>query len=113
MLVTTPREHCPNRIRALREAKGWTQKELAERMQIVFSTVGRLETGALELTIGWMRRFADEFDCAMGDLLLEKDNPEGLSDAERYLLHLLRRAGPDATQRMIGIAELLQVLAES
>jgi transcriptional regulator with XRE-family HTH domain len=104
--MATPREQLPNRIRELREAKDWTQTDLAERMRSTYATIGRFETGTRPLNVDWMRRFAKALDCSIGDLLLEKDNPKGLSADEQRLLDLIRGAGPDAAQRMVGVAEL-------
>lgn len=49
-----------NRIRAIRQAKGWTLAELAEACDppTTAQTIGRLETGMRNLSLKWMERIA-------------------------------------------------------
>lgn len=53
-------------IRALRHAKGWTQRELAGRMGMSVDTVSRLECNAAEhCSVSTLRRVAHAFDVAL------------------------------------------------
>ena len=62
-----------NRIRELREARGWTQADLAKRIRREPATtanqVSRLETGERGLTQGWIQLIADALGCEPGNLL--------------------------------------------
>lgn len=51
-----------NRIRSLREARGWSQSELARRVGTSQVEISRLETGERKLTEDWMRRLANALD---------------------------------------------------
>ncbi|MCB2107002.1 MAG: helix-turn-helix domain-containing protein [Rhodobacteraceae bacterium] len=57
---TTPRVY-PNRIRELNKERGWSYKELAEKVGVHFKTIQSLATGDAELTWSWMQRLARVF----------------------------------------------------
>lgn len=51
----------PSLIRSLREYKGWTQKELAEKLNIQQYNLSRIETGTRTISKGMARKLADLF----------------------------------------------------
>jgi putative transcriptional regulator len=51
-----------NRIRELREARGWSMRELAQRTNSSASTVNDLEKGRTQITMAWLERLAKAFD---------------------------------------------------
>lgn len=46
-------------IRQIREGRGLTQEQLAERMSISRSTISKIESGKFNLSIDYLSRFAD------------------------------------------------------
>ena len=58
-----------DKIRALREARGMSQTELAEALGVDQTTVSAWETGKAEPTIFNLRRLADILGVSPGDLL--------------------------------------------
>lgn len=58
-----------NRIQELREAKGWSQMELAAAVGTTGQQIGRLESGKRELTISWMQRLAPALGVEIPELL--------------------------------------------
>jgi len=55
-----------NNIRELRQARGWSMRELAEKMSesgdpVHFTTVAKIERSERKLTLEWAKRFADAF----------------------------------------------------
>lgn len=87
-----------NRIRELREQRGWSADELAERCRPKTSgaQIRRLEVGARRLTEDWMRRIADALAVNPADLLesiamaelrteLEPVDLDGLANIARAL----------------------------
>lgn len=58
-----------NRIKELREAKKWTQSELASRMGTSDATVQRLETGKRKLREKWIRIAAEALECHVAEIL--------------------------------------------
>lgn len=58
-----------NRIREIREAAGLSSDELAEMVGTTGATIRRLETGARELTLAWMRKISEALKVTPGDLI--------------------------------------------
>lgn len=58
-----------NRIAELRQARGWSQEELAKQAGTTNQQIGRLEAGTRRLTVGWMERLARPLGVAPQDLL--------------------------------------------
>lgn len=50
-------------VTLLREARGWTQTQLAEQAQMSQSVISKVETGSLELDAERLARLADALDC--------------------------------------------------
>lgn len=58
-----------NRIQELREAKGWSQADLAEAIGTSPQQIGRLEAGKRKLTVDWMTSLAQALGVGMTELL--------------------------------------------
>ena len=59
-----------NRLRELREAKGWSQGELAEQLEVSRQTVNALETGKYDPSLPLAFRIARLFACRIEDVFL-------------------------------------------
>jgi len=59
----------PNRLRILRKKNGLTMKELAENMGTSQQQIDRLEKGQRKLTVEWLERFTEEFNCDVYEIL--------------------------------------------
>lgn len=57
-----------NRLRELRETKGWSQGELAERLDVSRQTVNALETGKYDPSLPLAFRIARLFDARIEDI---------------------------------------------
>ncbi|MCL6620327.1 helix-turn-helix transcriptional regulator [Thermomonas hydrothermalis] len=62
-----------NRLRELREAQGWSQAELALRLQVSRQTVNAVETGKYDPSLPLAFRIARLFDCRIEDVFLPDD----------------------------------------
>lgn len=127
----------PNRIRFLREARGWTVRDLETRTGISFNMLHKLETGASGLTVDYMRRISRAFDMKASALLNDDDvefraegdnaaliqvlNSVPLTDKPRVLTiagelaAIVRRSADDlnaAAQRLTGRPDLLEELVK-
>lgn len=60
-------------IRQLREERGWTQLELANRLGVVPSTVYNWERGRVEPKVSQLRAMAREFEISSDDIELVED----------------------------------------
>lgn len=57
-----------NRLRELREARAWSQGELAERLQVSRQTINALETGKYDPSLPLAFRIARLFDARIEDI---------------------------------------------
>ena len=57
------------KIRILREAKGWTQEVLAKKLCVTVSTVSNYENGKREPNIEMLMRLSKVFKCTVDDLI--------------------------------------------
>lgn len=73
-----------NRIRQLRESRGWSQRELGRRINSSGSQIRKLETGERQLTQHWMDRIARVLGCEPGDLLpgADENGRPGVGEAD-------------------------------
>lgn len=62
-----------NRMRELREAQGWSQGELAERLQVSRQTINALETGKYDPSLPLAFRIARLFDQPIESLFIPED----------------------------------------
>lgn len=81
-----------NSIRSVRKAKGFTLDDVAQRCNppTTAQTIGRLETGARTLSLGWLNRIADALEVSSADLVRM---PE---EAENFVTALLTPDGARA-----------------
>ena len=59
-----------NRLRELRDARGWSQGELAERLEVSRQTVNALETGKYDPSLPLAFRIARLFGRRIEDVFL-------------------------------------------
>ena len=59
-----------NRLRELREVQGWSQGELAERLQVSRQTINALETGKYDPSLPLAFRIARLFGNRIEDVFL-------------------------------------------
>ena len=59
-------------IRTVRKQKGWSQRELAERIESDASYINRMETGKLNPSIAALERVADALECSIDRLVKGK-----------------------------------------
>lgn len=70
------------KIKKLRNANGYTQKELADRVHVTFQTVSKWENDENEPDVGTLRILAKFFDCSLDYLLSEDDDTPAVKIAE-------------------------------
>ena len=59
-----------NRLRELRDARGWSQGELAERLEVSRQTVNALEPGKYDPSLPLAFRIARLFDGRIEDIFM-------------------------------------------
>jgi transcriptional regulator with XRE-family HTH domain len=65
----TPIKRMAKRLKQLRNAKGWTQEELAARTGISRVHIARLETARMEPGLLVLEKLAKAFKVKVGDLV--------------------------------------------
>lgn len=94
-----------NHIRTLREDRGLTQEQLAEKTGTTNQQIGRLENGERRLTWEWMQRIADALECHPMDLVEEAASVE--TSEERKLLNTYRSLPPQERRTVTDMADYL------
>lgn len=98
----------PNRLYELRRARGLSQQKLADLAGCSKMHVSGIERGTREFSLSLMRRIADVFGVAPGDLLSPEDNPHRLTNPEELrLVETYRHAQDDDRQKILRVAEAL------
>ncbi len=78
-----------NRIRELRQARGWYQTDLAEKLKTAPNTISRYETGQRQLDPETICMLCDLFGCTSDYLLGRSFSPAPvISDADAELLQI-------------------------
>lgn len=78
-------------LKALRAARGWSQKELAKRINRSANTIWRYENNLQEPTLDTLRSFSAIFSVPLSFWESEVDD-EPLTDSQRELLMLMRNS---------------------
>ena len=65
-----------NRLKAIREAKGWSQGELARRVGVSRQTINAVETDKYDPSLPLALRMAKLFRVAVPDLFVDHWEPE-------------------------------------
>jgi transcriptional regulator with XRE-family HTH domain len=98
-----------NRILELRKAKGWSQTELADRVDISYAQIGRYETKGAQPPAEVIKKIAEALDTSVDYLIFGSSTDKAsaaLHDAEviRYFKEIETLPGDDK-------AALLRVIA--
>ena len=64
-----------SRVRALREARGWSQAQLGERLEVSRQTINAIETGKYDPSLPLAFRIAREFSEPIESIFLFEDVP--------------------------------------
>jgi transcriptional regulator with XRE-family HTH domain len=74
------------KIRELRQARGWSMRELAGRVNSTSSTINKLEKGQIKIDIAWVKKLSVAFDVPISALMSEhnRDKISFRSDVALY-----------------------------
>lgn len=85
-----------DRIRVLRQARGWGQKDLAERLKCAYQTVGHYETGRSDPDVDTIIALCDLFGVTADYLLGRSEVPTLEISAEEWqLVEAFRGLSPE------------------
>ncbi len=107
-----------DRLTALREARGWSQREFGRRCGLAPSAITRYESGTTDLSTTHLAIMADVLEVSTDYLLGRSDDPNGqaititheLTDDELELIALYRKDGwrgliREGVDRVLGKSE--------
>ena len=95
-----------NRFRQLIDDRQIGRKELAEQLNIAYSTLGNYLNGDREPDINMLIKIADLFSVSI-DYLVGHPTNQTISDEETRLLHLFRQMPPEYQQMLTEIAKVM------
>lgn len=95
-----------NRFRQLIDDRQIGRKELAEQLNIAYSTLGNYLTGDREPDLNMLIKIADLFSVSI-DYLVGHPTNQTISDEETRLLHLFRQMPPEHQQMLTEIAKVM------
>jgi len=75
-----------NRIKQLREARGWDGRELAKKVHTSPSQISRLENGERRLTLPWITRLAKALDVLPDEIVELPFNKQFMAKCDPALL---------------------------
>ena len=81
------------KVRQLRLKHGWTQEELAEKLDLHPSFIGQIERGIKTASLDTLKKFSQVFGVKSGDFLNESSDKEpapGTRSVERKIIDLLK-----------------------
>ena len=100
-----------DRIKELRKAKGWSQKELAEKLNVTQSAIGKWEGKGKTIPSDDIKlRIAALFNVSVDYLLsdsIDTNLDSGIDNAERELLILFRNLNSDGRLLVADYAKML------
>ena len=91
-----------NRIKVIREARGWSLETLAERAGTINQQISLLEAGKRRLTVDWLLRLGKALDCHPWELVTHS-LPEPPETHEIILLEGFRGLPSDQQQALIAL----------
>lgn len=89
MMKESPRKILSYRIRSLRRAKGWTQADLADKINRSVEMVCHLECGMAATKLSTLQDIADALDVAFYELFLPADEPSLYQSFSPELVELI------------------------
>jgi transcriptional regulator with XRE-family HTH domain len=91
-----------NRIKVIREARGWSLETLAERAGTINQQISLLEAGKRRLTVDWLLRLGKALDCHPWELVTHS-LPEPPEAHEIILLEGFRGLPSDQQQALLAL----------
>lgn len=101
----------PNELKRLREGRGLSLDEIADRLGVSNQQISLLELGRRKLTVDWLQRLAAVLSCHPWELV-EADAGIAASKAEKTLLRTFRRLDADRRRRALADLESLTTSAK-
>ena len=89
------------KLKALREAKGYTQEDIAGKLNIARQSVSKWEQGINEPDINTLKRLAEIFECSVDELLSEEEMKQ-IEPNEAPFLTPPEKSKPQKVSELVG-----------
>lgn len=93
-----------NRIKVLRQKRGWRQEDLARLLNSKQQTVGNYETEARNIDVETIHKLCDIFEVSADYLLCRSDMPTPEISEEDWALIAAYHAADDRARQMVALA---------
>jgi transcriptional regulator with XRE-family HTH domain len=81
-----------NRVREIRKLRKMTLEELAEKLNVSYSAIQKLDAGTVDLDTQWIRKLSVVLDVKPYELLPLDMQPEEITPEEREILRMIRKS---------------------
>lgn len=93
-----------NRLRELRQKRGWRQEDLAQLLNARQQTVGRYETEERSLDVETIHKLCDIFGVTADYLLGRSEMPSPEISAEEWAVVAALRLADERTRQLVALA---------
>ncbi|WP_293887182.1 MULTISPECIES: helix-turn-helix domain-containing protein [unclassified Sphingobacterium] len=100
------------KIRLLRQQKGWTQQDVAKKLDVSIPAFSKMETGITDLNLSRLNQIAKLFNLTLVQLISnsETDDVKDYTKEIRLLNEKLQQKGDEVIQLRKKIIELYEQL---
>ncbi|WP_293879802.1 helix-turn-helix domain-containing protein [Sphingobacterium sp. UBA1498] len=100
------------KIRLLRQQKGWTQQDVAKKLDVSIPAFSKMETGITDLNLSRLNQIAKIFNLTLVQLISnsETDDVKDYTKEIRFLNEKLQQKGDEVIQLRKKIIELYEQL---
>jgi len=100
------------KIRLLRQQKGWTQQDVAKKLEVSIPAFSKMETGITDLNLSRLNQIAKLFNLTLVQLISnsETDDVKDYTKEIRLLNEKLQQKGDEVIQLRKKIIELYEQL---
>lgn len=94
-------------ITAYREARGWTEYELAERSGLPQSTISSWYRKNMVPTVPSLEKICNAFGITLSQLFAEEDTAVSLTDSQRQLLERWSRLSETQQRALFNLIDVM------
>ena len=91
------------RIRAIRNANGWTQEELGAKSDVSYKYIGEVERGQQNPSLDTLIKIADALEIELSDLFCFEQQISNRKDVEAMLAKIIKGISDDDLRQLFFI----------
>lgn len=94
------------RIKQARKVKGWTQEDLAEKIDVAVAYMSRIESGRTQINLTRLAQLSTELDVSIEELITGV-NKSAKNYLDKDLYNILIQCTPEKQRLIYGIAKIV------